>query len=40
MRNRDCHEGARRVDMEIVQKRIILNGKAISGTPFSMLVLP
>lgn len=25
-----------RVDMEIVQKRIILNGKAISGAPFDV----
>lgn len=25
-----------RVDMEIVQKHIILNGKAISGTPFDV----
>lgn len=40
MRIRDCHGGAYRVDMEIVQKHITLNGKAISGTPFSMLVLP
>lgn len=34
MRFRDCHGGACRVDMEIVQKHITLSGKAISGTPF------
>lgn len=34
MRVRDCHGGVCRVDMEIVQKQITLNGKAISGTPF------
>lgn len=33
MRIRDCHRGARRVDMGVVQKHISLNGKAIGGRP-------
>lgn len=33
MRIRECHGGACRVDMGVVQKYITLNGKAMSGTP-------